>query len=163
MYKCWGYANMWLHAYSCTNRSKIKLKRKGNEQIWKNSKFNIIDLEWLSVRCRWVLILELQLLGMSWGTICYQSALLTVHYLATQQVRSTSKWCHSAPPSSRSVHQVGCQLAMRRRMCQNLESCRRVPKIGKNFQRKGNKIETKTQPFETRVRILMRILMAYDV
>ena len=140
--------------------------RKGNERIWnkdKNSKFNIVDPEWLSVRCCQVLVLELQLLGMSRGTVHHQSALLTVCHLATQQVWSTSKWRHSALPSSISACRVGCQLAMRRRICQNLESCRRVLKIDKNFQRKGNKIETRTQSFKTTVRILTRILMAYDV
>jgi hypothetical protein len=57
----------------------------------KNRKYDIVVLDRLSVRCRRVLVLELQLPGMTRGSVRHQGAQLTVRHLATQQVRSAPK------------------------------------------------------------------------
>ena len=101
---------IYLHAFSCINQSRCKWhwtkKGKNINKLRSRSKNrNIIDiiLEWLSNQCCWVLILECQLLEMSQGSVHHQGALLTVCHLATQQVQSAPKWCHSTLPSSRSA------------------------------------------------------------
>ena len=121
-----------------------------------------VILDALSVRCRRVLILELQLLGMSRGSVHHQGALLTIRHLATQQVRSTPEWCRSTLPSSRSARRVGCWLAVGRETSQNLGSWREACKIDKSIQRE-NKIETRHQSFEARVRSSKKLSMVCDV
>ena len=78
-------------------RSKSKNRNNGD-----------IILEGLSVRGRLVLILERQLLGMTWETVYHQGTLLTLRHLAAQQVRSAPEQRRLTLPSSRSAHRVGC-------------------------------------------------------
>ena len=83
-YKHWGYTNMWLHTYSCTNHNggKWNWNKKGEDMhelgsVNKNRFNHDVVLDALSVWCCWVLVVGLQHVGMTWGTAYNWGALFT--------------------------------------------------------------------------------------